>query len=76
MIKKVLLLVLLFLSLLFDKPSYAHKPVRGLHFGIKLPYTYNLGYYKRFNPRIGMHVDLQFVTFPFNRVPLFYMEIN
>ncbi|MCK5775086.1 MAG: hypothetical protein KAH25_02860, partial [Bacteroidales bacterium] len=34
--------------------------------GIKLPYTYDVGYYHRFTTRIGMYVGVQMVTFPFS----------
>lgn len=71
------IIFVIFLTLIFAFPQHgkAQTEAQGLHFGIKIPYSYNFGYYKRFNPRIGMHADFQFVTIPFSKVPLNYMEM-
>jgi len=75
MIKKVLLFAVIVVFLLSSKLGVSQNAVKGLHFGLKLPYTYNIGYYQRFSPRIGMHADFQFITIPFSNVPLAYMEM-
>ncbi len=72
---KVWLSLLLGLSLLFPSIAKSQMVEQGIHFGIKIPYSYNIGYYKRFSTRIGMHADFQFITIPFNNVPLSYMEM-
>ncbi len=67
--------LIFFLSILSIKPNFAIKPVRGIHFGIKAPYTYNLGYYQRFTPHFGIHADVQIITIPFSNSPLAIMEM-
>ena len=39
---------------------------KGIRMGLKLPYTYDIGYYHRFSTRIGMYVSSQIVTMPFS----------
>lgn len=72
---KVIIVAFLALIMVSPKGVKAQSSEQGVHFGIKLPYSYNIGYYKRFNPRIGMHADFQFITFPFSNVPIVYMEM-
>ena len=48
---------------------------QGIHFGLKIPYTYDFGYYKRFSSRFGMHLDVQMITIPFSNMPMTYMEM-
>ncbi|HHB52207.1 MAG TPA: hypothetical protein ENK75_04075 [Saprospiraceae bacterium] len=47
---------------------------QGFRAGIKLPYTYDLGYFVRFNTRFAIHLSTQFVTFPFSKAPTGYMN--
>jgi hypothetical protein len=61
--------------LLAPNISKAQMVEDGVRFGLKIPYTYDIGYYKRFNTRIGIYVDAQFITIPFSNVPLAYMEM-
>ena len=57
------------------KSTQAQVGDEGIRVGLKLPYTYDIGYYNRFTNRIGMHVSAQFVTFPFSSVPTGYMNL-
>jgi len=75
MIKKLFLSLFFITVVLSSKQGFAQDAAQALHFGLKLPYTYNIGYYQRFNPRIGMHADFQFITIPFNNAPLAFMEM-
>jgi hypothetical protein len=75
--KKHYSLFVLLLNLLFLSPQMvqAQKELQGIHFGIKAPYTYNLGYYQRFTPRWGIHADIQIITLPFSNTPLSMMKM-
>ena len=77
MLKRLRVLIAIILAVFIINPNEANaqRAVQGLHFGFKLPYTYNIGYYQRFTPRIGIHADVQIVTFPFSTVPLGFMEM-
>lgn len=74
-IYKALIILIIGLFFLVPNTSQAQMVEQGIHFGIKLPYTYNLGYYKRFSSRIGMHIDIQITTIPFSNMPLDYMKM-
>lgn len=57
--------VFLFLIIsLLPREALSQAGDQGLRVGLKLPYTYDIGYYQRFSPRIGMYVSTQFVTVP------------
>ena len=72
----ILILSLTFvISMLTTYSSKAQLVESGLHFGLKIPYTYDIGYYRRFSNRIGMHLDAQIITIPFSDVPMGYMEM-
>lgn len=63
-------LLLMTIQVVFSQPEE-----QGFRVGIKLPYTYDLGYLVRFNTRIAIHLSTQFVTFPFSKVPTGYMNL-
>jgi hypothetical protein len=63
------------LALFLPISSKAQMVEDGIRFGLKIPYTYDIGYYKRFSSRIGIYADAQFITIPFSNVPLSYMEM-
>ena len=60
------LLVLLLLVVLSSGKLSAQAGDQAVRIGLKLPYTYDIGYYHRFSTRIGMHISTQIVTFPFS----------
>ncbi len=63
-------LILFTSNLAFSQPEE-----QGLRAGIKLPYTYDIGYFVRFSTRFAIHLSTQFVTFPFSKVPTGYMNL-
>ena len=75
--KHILVILFLFSALLFVLPqtAKAQRQVQGIHFGLKAPYTYNIGYYKRFTVRWGMHADIQIITIPFSQTPMAIMKM-
>jgi len=60
----VLLIALLIISSTSKVSAQAGD--KAVRIGLKLPYTYDIGYYQRFSTRIGMHISSQIVTFPFS----------
>ncbi len=72
-IKKIFFGVFLLLSI--SKYTYSQPQEQGFRAGIKMPYTYDLGYFVRFHTRFAIHVSTQFVTFPFSKVPTGYMNL-
>ncbi len=74
-IYKIIFILILGILFIYPKNGKAQMVEQGIHFGIKIPYTYNLGYYKRFSSRIGMHLDIQLITIPFSNMPLDYMKM-
>jgi len=48
---------------------------QGLRVGLKIPYTYDIGLFHRFSTRFAMHISTQFITVPFNNVPVGYMNL-
>jgi len=72
---KILIFSIFTILLLLPRSGKSQMVEQGIHFGLKIPYTYDIGYYKRFSSRIGMHLDFQFITIPFSNVPLSYMEM-
>ncbi|MCK5857490.1 MAG: hypothetical protein KAG64_08370 [Bacteroidales bacterium] len=74
---KLYIIFILFLSVIILSPQLVHaqRSQQGVHFGIKAPYSYNFGYYQRFNTRWAMHADVQVITFPFSQTPTAYMKM-
>jgi hypothetical protein len=48
---------------------------QAIRLGLRLPYTYDFGYFQRFNVRFGLHAGAQFATFPFSSSPLLFMNL-
>lgn len=71
MIKKTLLII----SLLFVLQSVKANDYTGLRMGIKIPYSYNFGYYMRLADRWGAYGGVQAVTFPFGGAPVGFMKM-
>lgn len=71
--KTILLSVFLVLFTNYYAVSQAQE--QGVRVGIKLPYTYDLGYFVRFHTRFAIHISTQFVTFPFSKAPTGFMNI-
>ncbi len=63
---KISAIIFFLFILLIPREAVSQAGDQGLRFGLKLPYTYDIGYYHRFSVRIGMHVSTQFVTVPFS----------
>jgi len=55
--------------------AFSQPEEQGFRAGIKLPYTYDLGYFVRFHTRFAIHLSTQFITFPFSKLPTGYMNI-
>ncbi len=70
---------LLFISFILllgsSKSLQAQEGDQAIRIGLKLPLTYDIGYYKRFSNRIGMHASVQIVTIPFSGVSIGYMNL-
>jgi len=77
MVKRIFILLVFGSLFLLIKPNIASAQVgdQALRFGIKVPYSYDIGYYQRFSNRIGMHASTQFITIPFASAPIGYMNL-
>jgi hypothetical protein len=73
--RKLYFLFLIITITIFSKQAKAQDINQGLRFGAKLPYTYDIGYFNRFSTRFAIHISSQFVTIPFNNVPIGYMNL-
>ncbi len=63
-ITKISAIIIFLFIFLTPREAVSQAGDQGLRFGLKLPYTYDIGYYHRFSTRIGMHLSTQFVTVP------------
>ncbi len=75
--KTFFLRVLFLLNLLFISTQFVNAQLeeQGYRVGIKLPYTYDIGYFFRFNTRLAGYVSTQFITIPFSAVPINMMNM-
>ncbi len=48
--------------------------VRGIRYGFKIPYSYDLTYYQRFNTKIALYGGLQLTSVPFQNSSIKIME--
>lgn len=62
--KPTLVLLILFLGL--NTLIVKGQELQGIKTGIKLPYSYNVGYFAQFSERWAMALGGQIVTYPFN----------
>ena len=54
--------------------AFGKKKVEGFHYGIKIPFSYNFGYYSKVANRFGFYANATIVTVPFNNSLLGYMK--
>lgn len=47
----------------------------GLRMGLKIPYSYNFGYYMRLADRWGAYGGVQAITFPFSSAPVGFLKM-
>jgi len=73
--RKLYFLILIITIASFSRQSQAQDINQGLRLGVKIPYTYDIGLFHRFSTRFAMHISSQFVTIPFNNVPIGYMNL-
>lgn len=75
-IKKYIFLIISFILIIGTIPTLqAQKGDQAIRVGLKLPFTYDIGYYHRFSNRIGMHASAQIVTIPFSGVSIGMMNL-
>jgi hypothetical protein len=68
-------LATLIFFILFIIQSANSQDYEGLRFGLKLPYSFNFGYYQRIADRWGAYGGLQAVTFPFSSAPVGFLQM-
>lgn len=59
-------IVFLFVILGFSSTAVRGQELQGIKAGIKMPYSYNIGYFAQFTERWAMALGAQAVTYPFN----------
>ncbi len=72
--KKLFLLFLFLLSLGLENTLQSQDINQGLRLGLKIPYTYDIGIFHRINNRFAIHFSAQFISIPFNNIPISYMN--
>ncbi len=75
MLRKIFFLLLIWLFSILPRGIQAQDINQGLRVGLKIPYTYDIGLFHRFSTRFAMHISTQFITVPFNNVPVGYMNL-